>query len=271
VIFLLGVIVLCGAQSSFGSMSFSGESSSGSAGSSACWLSSYGRGVGTPLSTCASNQDLNGLLCYPECEDGYTGDGPVCWQNCEDGFTDTGADCLKPPSYGRGAGYVAWEGSECSDDNSNGLGCEEQGLLWYPNCDPGFHGVGCCVCSPNCGEGMTDIGVSCQKNSYGRGAGVPMECSDGLSEDAGLCYTPCQDGDNGVGPVCWGTCPPGYSQCGALCLTDGDCAGKILDIATKVLQGVVSIAGVEDDPAGAITGAASMAEAFIYPICSPSM
>ena len=32
--------------------------------------------------------------------------GPVCWEICPAGFIDTGVDCLKPNSYGRGAGFI---------------------------------------------------------------------------------------------------------------------------------------------------------------------
>jgi len=48
--------------------------------------------------------------------------------------------------------------------------------MWYPNCDSGYEPIGCNVCSPTCPSGMLDIGVSCQMNSYGRGAGVPLSC-----------------------------------------------------------------------------------------------
>jgi hypothetical protein len=58
--------------------------------------------------------------------------------------------------------------------------------------------------------------------AYGRGVGTPLTCSSDQEYDAGLCYTPCRDGYNGVGPVCWkqdasygrgvGTIP---TQCGA--------------------------------------------------------
>jgi hypothetical protein len=49
-------------------------------GAPGCWLKTYGRGVGKPLSTCSSSQEKNGLLCYPKCNTGYVGNGPVCWQ-----------------------------------------------------------------------------------------------------------------------------------------------------------------------------------------------
>jgi len=42
--------------------------------------SSYGRGVGTPL-TCGTKQYDAGL-CYPYCKAGYAGVGPVCWETC---------------------------------------------------------------------------------------------------------------------------------------------------------------------------------------------
>src|ERR1700727_302404 len=52
-----------------------------------CYKQSYGRGVGVPLSTCPSNQQQNGALCYPECKAGYGGAGPVGWQECPSGYT----------------------------------------------------------------------------------------------------------------------------------------------------------------------------------------
>jgi len=47
--------------------------------SNSCWLNSYGRGVGVPISTCDEELEENGALCYPDCESEYSGDGPVCW------------------------------------------------------------------------------------------------------------------------------------------------------------------------------------------------
>ena len=69
---------------------------------------------------------------------------------------------------------------------------------------------------------MTDIGVSCHKDSYGRTAGDPMQCSPDEDYDAGLCYPKCDHGADGVGPVCWGHCPPNTTECGGtLCLENG--------------------------------------------------
>ena len=174
---------------------------------------SYGRGVGEPLG-CADNEEMNAGLCYPKCQVGYKGVGLVCLQeSCPSGFRDDGALCGKPESYGRGAGY-AWQiGDAPFDDGGqfkrctgeHGAGnCEKNGLLVYPKCRANFHAVGCCVCSPDYPGGMTDIGVSCQKPSHGRGVGVPIHaCADDKEKDGLLCYPKCKQGFHGVGPVCW--------------------------------------------------------------------
>jgi len=166
-----------------------------------CWLKSesYGRGVGEIPESCKEGFEKNGLLCYPVCENGYSGVGPVCWENCPSDFRNDGAFCFKPQAYGRGVGYISIE--KCDQENSQG--CELNGLLYYPKCSEGFYNVGCCICSSVCPNKMTDIGVSCAKNSYGRGAGTLIECAKNKEKDGGLCYTSCENGYNGVGPVCW--------------------------------------------------------------------
>jgi len=118
---------------------------------------------------------MNGLIVYPVCREGFTNWGCcVCATVCPPGFHDDGLYCLKPSSYGRGVGYPLWDEDRCKRDNPN-LGCEKWGLIWYPKCRAGFHNVACCVCSPNCPSGWTDIGISCKKpESYGRGVGYPV-------------------------------------------------------------------------------------------------
>jgi hypothetical protein len=227
-----------------------------------CWLSAHGRGIGKPIHTCKSGLEKSGLLCYPNCEQNYTGVGPVCWQNCAMGFHDDGAFCRKPSSYGRGAGYTSKD--HCESENLQG--CEIWGLIYYPKCMPNFHNVACCVCSPDCQDGMTDIGVSCTKKSYGRGAGYVLTCSEEEDYDAGLCYVPCQQNFKPIGPVCWGQCPAGYSPCGALCLKGETCAGQI----KKYLDDVVHI--IEDFSSGdntrGIIDVAKFASDLTFPICS---
>ena len=123
------------------------------------------------------------------------------------------------------------------------------GLFIIPSARPGFRAIGCCVCSPRCPPGMTDIGISCQKQSKGRGVGKPMTCKEGQAYDAGLCYTPCKDHYHGVGPVCWQDCPDTQPvNCGAGCATNkNQCAEKTvaqvlapLEVAANVAMAVTT-------------------------------
>jgi hypothetical protein len=134
----------------------------------------------------------------------------VCWESCPAAFTDTGGHCLKPKAYGRGTGYpwkfgdTAFDLDEargrCEQEHGKGH-CEKWGAIYYPRCKPQFHEIGCCVCTPDCPSGMTDIGVSCQKRSYGRGVGEPRALCTYTSEP-GVTYTgPCYRDKAGVDAV----------------------------------------------------------------------
>jgi len=48
-----------------------------------------------------------------------------------------------------------------------------------------------------------DVVIGPSTPAYGRGVGTPLSCASNEEYDAGLCYTPCKSGYNGVGPVCW--------------------------------------------------------------------
>lgn len=201
----------------------------------ACWKSTYGRGVGKIPTNCSVEQVKSGLLCYPK-QDGYKVVAGVAWQNCPANYKDTGGHCLKPAAYGRGAGYVLWDEGKCNRENPQG--CEKNGLIWYPKCKAGFHNVGCCVCSPDCPAGMTDIGVSCQKKSHIVETILP-QCPAGQENDAGLCYPKCKLGSKGVGPVCWGECREGMVECaGTMCAASKEECQKV------VIQQVLSVAEV---------------------------
>ncbi|KAG2490302.1 hypothetical protein HYH03_011253 [Edaphochlamys debaryana] len=76
----------------------------------------------------------------------------------------------------------------------------------YPKCTSGFHNVACCICSPNCPDGMTDVGAMCQQQTYPNGAGVALQCRDDEDQGAAMCYPKCPEGYKGVGPVCWRVC-----------------------------------------------------------------
>lgn len=126
------------------------------------------------LGTCQKkfglNWEMDGALCYKKCRDGYAGAGPVCWSKCPHGFTEFASFCQKPEPYGRGTGHFTKHACE-----HHGHHCEKNGLLYYPKCRDSFHNVGCCICSPNCPDGMSDTGTGCTRHSYGRGVGkTPM-------------------------------------------------------------------------------------------------
>jgi hypothetical protein len=215
-----------------------------------CWKQNYTRGVGTIPTDCPAGKDKDAGLCYSKCPSGYSGVGPVCWQTCPSGFRDDGAFCAKPAPYGRGAGYP-WQFGDpifsntdsgqfarCERDNGAG-NCEKNGLVVYPKCKPGYFAVGCCVCSPVCPSGMTDIGVSCTKNTSTRGVGTIPACGSGLQLDAGLCYPPPIPGYDGVGPVAWAKCTGEYPfNCGA------GCAKNQAACATAVTDMTLNTAGV---------------------------
>lgn len=73
---------------------------------------SYTRSAGRPLSSCDSNEEKDGALCYPKCKSGFNGVGPVCWAECPAGYKNDGATCRKDvviqakKSYGRGVGKL---------------------------------------------------------------------------------------------------------------------------------------------------------------------
>jgi len=145
------------------------------------------KGEGKLPSTCPPGMENNVGLCYPPCRSGFYGVMTQCIEHCPQGFRNDGYFCYKPSSYGRGGGYVVWDGGKCNHDHRD-TGCEKSGAMWYPRCRSGFNPVGCCVCSPHCPSGMTDIGISCAKHVYNRGVGKIPNCADDEDYIAGLCY-----------------------------------------------------------------------------------
>ena len=221
-------------------------------GQDVCWRDSYGRGVGTIPTTCPSGQVNDAGLCYDTCRAGYENGGPLCLTSCPSGFDDTGLHCLKPAAYGRGAGYafvplfedLSDARSRCEEDEGRGQ-CEQWGLMYYPKCRAGFSAFGSNVCSPTCPSNMTDIGVSCEKGSYGRGVGtIPSTCGRGEEYDAGLCYENCDAATFGVGPVCWsGSCPADFPvSCGAACaVSQNACVNSILKQVLSTTEVAVNV------------------------------
>ena len=130
---------------------------------------------------CHPQDEKQGLLCYPRCKAGYSGMLTQCVQDCPANYRNDGYWCFKPSPYGRDT-FAIWDMEPCKRKYPS-LGCEQWGLFIYDKCKPNFHNVACCICSPDCPAGMTDIGISCQKGAYGRGAGTPLVCTeDGLKQ-----------------------------------------------------------------------------------------
>lgn len=224
-----------------------------------CWRHSYSRGVGQVQGLCPAGHDKQNNLCYPACKPGFKPDGPVCWQICPPGYADDGLTCHrhavvlpKPPAYGRGAGYASPD--QCGKDNPQG--CEKDGLLHYPKCNPGFHAFGCCVCTPDCPAGYTDDGATCSraphifgKESYGRGAGIlltPGSCGPNAELEGGLCYPTCSADYQEHGTVCWQKCPPGQpSACGAGCAADVEtCSEYTANMVQKPVEFFIELVKV---------------------------
>ena len=161
----------------------------------------------------------------------------MCWQSCQTGYTDTGIACLKPLPYGRGAGYAIWDQGRCERHNDDVGGCEKYGAIWYPKCREGYHNNGCCICSVDCSDGMTDIGVSCQKQSYGRGVGIPLGCASDEEIRGSHCFKKCAEGFELKGEICWAKCPSNKFSCDATCAENAE-------VCSTLLRGVPSIATV---------------------------
>lgn len=146
--------------------------------------------------TCPSGTERVGELCYPVCKAGFSGAISNCVKNCPSGFRDDGYYCAKPAPYGRGAGYPwrigdwvgNYDGAKKRCEAENPQGCDMHDLIYYPKCSSGFHAFGCCTCTPDCEANSTDIGVSCKKEIYGRGAGTPLGCPSNTDNIVGLCY-----------------------------------------------------------------------------------
>ena len=223
-----------------------------------CWKESYGRGVGSVPDACPGGFERTGadLLCYPVCRAGFSGVGPVCWQGCPGGYRDDGAFCAKPAAYGRGTGFAynifTGEGRDharqrCEREHGAG-NCERNLEMYYPKCRAGFVEAGSNICSPACPAGMTDIGVSCAKQSYGRTVGQGATCRAGMQQDfkGGLCYPECRAGTTGVGPLCWHGCPAAYPvNCGAACgVSQSACAFAIIEQVQSSTELTLNIAAL---------------------------
>jgi hypothetical protein len=221
-----------------------------------CWKQTRTRGVGTIPTDCSYDQQRQGLLCYPKCRAGFTGVASVCWQDCPSGYFDDGAFCRKTGSYGRGVGF-GWQAQDGISDAgmlarcraSTGGACEMSGPIAYPTCKAGYYAVGANICAQGCPAGMTDMGVSCTKQSFMR-ATIGGQCPSGKTYQDGLCYDSCPSGYYGIGPICAQKCPANLPYtCGAGCAKNIDaCASvtneqvaNVLSVVTDVVLAIVTV------------------------------
>jgi len=97
-----------------------------------------------------------------ECPAGKEKELVLCYDYCDDGYNGVGSTC--------------WQ--DCPDDFTHyGTLCMKPTAWWEEN--------------PDCPSGMTDIGIFCRKDRYGRGDGTAPICTDGEEKDGLLCYPQC--------------------------------------------------------------------------------
>lgn len=113
---------------------------------------------------------------------------------------------------------------------------------------------------------MTDIGISCAKDSYSRASGTPLICKPGLELDGALCYLPCNHGAKGVGPVCWGQCPPSTKECGSLCLGKDEICSEYMATEVKVAY-QLTMDAAEHSQQGSVLDVAHIGSEVYFPNC----
>jgi hypothetical protein len=194
------------------------------------WKGSYGRGVGTVLDACPAGKNQRGALCYDSCRNGYSDNGTLtCSTSCPSGYSDRGAIC----HYDGAASYSPVHWDDCA---SRGLFNECYGGFVEDGCRGGY-GKTASVCYLNLPAGMTGSSQDPTKGLYDLSPAA-MVCGGGKQQDAGLCYTPCRAGYNGVGPVCWANQPSGYVDCGLGYASNSTSCGFIV---TDQVVGVLSL------------------------------
>ena len=140
--------------------------------------------ISTYPDTCSANQELDGLVCYEKCRDGFHGVGPVCWANsknvgtgkvaglgkCPAGWNDWGLVCQQPIRCASGlaffregcsGGNVRAKELVCPGPTNKGATDKVSGLCYDP----------CPKHLPARIPGMPYLCYKGDSLSYGRGAG----------------------------------------------------------------------------------------------------
>ncbi len=148
--------------------------------------------------------------------------------------------------------------------------CEQQAIVWYPNCKPGYVSIGP-LCRPRHTPDCRALGLkpgldlSCAKRVI---IGKPRTgvCRSGEEKDAGLCYKACRPGYDGVGPVCWSGAPRGWVNCGMGAAKESfTCGHVVFDQVSSVGQMAMFVSSLgssaaANEGANAATNATRLAE-----------
>jgi len=113
---------------------------------------------------------------------------------------------------------------------------------------------------------MTDIGISCAKDSYSRTAGAPLQCHEDQVQSGALCYPKCEHGADGAGPVCWGKCPASTRECGALCLGEDEICSEYVANEVKIAF-QLTVDASEHTTAGTVIDMAHIGSELTFPNC----
>jgi microsomal dipeptidase-like Zn-dependent dipeptidase len=183
--------------------------------------------------TCEPGMSMEGGLCYPPCNAGFHSFGTLCVRDCPAGFRDDGLACGKlATGYLRGVGYLLQNDDQGACQRDNPQGCEKVGLIWYPRCKAGFHGIGP-LCTEDCPAGFGDIGAFCSKPApYLRGVGYlfnneKTRCERDNPQGCEQCGAPwfpnCRAGFHGfLCNTCVPDCPAGMTDLNPLCQKNSD-------------------------------------------------
>ncbi len=172
---------------------------------------------------CSAGQELDGGLCYPKCQTGYTGALTGCYQNCPVGFTDTGLFCNKAGDI------IGKDIYSRSPDSCASIGKVQLGAFCYPACPSGTTSVGL-DCHYPCPAGYTDDGLTCRldpviiaRPRYSRALdATTLPCNSNEERKGALCYPKCRSGYTSSALECEGSCPSGYTNDGLTCRLPGN-------------------------------------------------
>ena len=164
-----------------------------------------------------------------------------CHKNCESGYTNTGDFCHRD-AITKGWGSFTCDAGYFKSDITHRC---------HKNCPNEYTNMG-----ETCHRLVSTLGLDsmgCKSDEEKGGVAgercYPINgmCFDNGDYDAGLCYSKCESGHDGVGPVCWQTCDNSMVNCGLSCgKTTATCvtAGADMALSTLVLAANIVTLGL---------------------------